>query len=60
MIEKIKQFIDDVVRETKKVSWPDRDQVINSSFVVVIITVVFTTFIYAADMLISSLVNLLY
>ncbi|MCB0264940.1 MAG: preprotein translocase subunit SecE [Calditrichia bacterium] len=60
MSEKIKQFYEDVIRELKKVSWPDKDQIISSSFVVVVITVVFTTFIYAADMLISSLVNLLY
>lgn len=60
MSEKIKQFYEDVFRELKKVSWPDKDQIISSSFVVVVITVVFTTFIYAADMLISSLVNLLY
>ena len=60
MIDKIKSFIDDVVREMKKVSWPEREQLINSTFVVFVISVLFTVFIYLSDLLFSNLVNLLY
>lgn len=60
MIDKIKSFMDDVVREMKKVSWPEREQLINSTFVVFVISVLFTVFIYVSDLVFSNLVNLLY
>lgn len=60
MIDKVKQFYEDVIRELKKVSWPEREQVINSTFVVFVISVLFTAFIYFADLVVSSLFNLFY
>jgi len=60
MIDKVKQFYEDVIRELKKVSWPEREQVINSTFVVFVISVLFTAFIYIADLVVSSLFNLFY
>ncbi len=60
LIDKIKSFVDDVVREMKKVSWPEREQLVSSTFVVFVISVLFTVFIWLADLLLSNLVNLLY
>ncbi len=60
MINKIKQFYEDVVREMNKVSWPERDEVINSTFVVFVFSAIFTIFIWLADLAISNLVSLLY
>lgn len=60
LIDKIKSFVDDVVREMKKVSWPEREQLVSSTFVVFVISVLFTLFIWLADLALSNLVNLLY
>lgn len=60
MIGKIKQFLQDVEKEMKKVNWPEYDKLVNSTFVVVIISALFTVFIYLADVTISFLINFLY
>jgi len=60
MLNKPKEFLDEVQKEMKKVSWPEREQLINSTFVVIIISALFTVFIYLADLAVSSIVNLLY
>ncbi len=60
MIKKAKQFIEDVRVEMKKVVWPERDQLINSTVVVVIVSALFTLFIFFADTIISRIINILY
>lgn len=60
MLNKPKEFIEDVQKEMKKVSWPEREQLINSTFVVVVISAIFTLFIAAADWVISMFIKILY
>jgi preprotein translocase subunit SecE len=60
MIKKTKQFIDDVQVEMKKVNWPERASLINTTIVVVVVSAIFTVFIFLADTIISKLVNILY
>jgi preprotein translocase subunit SecE len=60
MINKAKQFLDDVQKELKKVSWPGRDQLISATFVVIVISALFTVFIYLTDLAVSTIVQFLY
>jgi preprotein translocase subunit SecE len=60
MFNKPKEFIDDVQKEMKKVSWPEREQLVNSTFVVIVISALFTVFIFLADWVVSNLINLVY
>ena len=60
MVEKAKEFIDNVMKELSKVVWPEQDQLINSTFVVFVISALFTLFIWLADVAVSSIINLLY
>ena len=60
MIKKTKQFIEDVRVEMKKVVWPTRDELINSTVIVVVVSIAFTLFIFFADTIISKVVNILY
>ena len=60
MFDKLKTFLEEVQQEMKKVSWPEREQLINSTFVVFVISALFTLFIYLADLAVSNIVNLLY
>ncbi len=60
MIKKAKQFIEDVRVEMKKVVWPERDQLINSTIVVIVISALFTLFIFLTDTIVSKIINILY
>ena len=60
MIKKAKQFVEDVRVEMKKVIWPERDQLINSTVVVIVVSIIFTLFIFFADTIISKIINILY
>lgn len=60
MIKKLQEFIENVQREMAKVSWPTRDELMNSSFIVVIVSALFSLYIFIADLIISKLVEFLY
>ncbi|RMI20784.1 MAG: preprotein translocase subunit SecE [Calditrichaeota bacterium] len=60
MIQKIKDFLEGVKTEMRKVSWPDKEELMNATFVVCVISAIFTLFIYLADLVMSQIVSLLY
>lgn len=60
MIKKIQQFIKDVQVEMSKVSWPTRSELINSTFIVIVVSALFSIFIFLTDMVVSNLVKLFY
>jgi preprotein translocase subunit SecE len=60
MIAKIKEFVNDVSKEMKKVSWPSKEQLKESTMVVCVTTVIFTGFIYIVDLIFHALVNKLF
>ena len=60
MIKKAKQFIEDVQIEMKKVNWPERTSLINTTVVVVVVSAIFTLFIFLTDTVVSKIVNILY
>ncbi|NOX36101.1 MAG: preprotein translocase subunit SecE [Calditrichaeota bacterium] len=60
MLKKAKQFIEDVQTEMKKVSWPETNQLLNSTIVVIVISMLFTLYIFFVDQIVSFLVKHLY
>ena len=56
----MKKFLKDVKIEFDKVTWPSKNELKDSTVVTVAVTVAFTLYIYAADKLISYLVQFLY
>lgn len=60
MITKSKAFIEDVQTEMKKVSWPERHDLLNSTYVVIVISIIFTILIFAADWIVSTVLNFIY
>ncbi len=60
MFKKVMQFIEDVRVEMRKVVWPEREELINSTIVVIVISGLFTIFIFLTDTIVSKIVNLLY
>jgi len=60
MIKKIQQFIDDVKVEMGKVAWPTHNELVNSTMIVVLVSALFTVFIFASDVVISKVIQLFY
>jgi preprotein translocase subunit SecE len=53
MKDKIIKFFDDVVKEMKKVTWPTKDELMESTNVVIIVCLILSGFTYGIDMLIN-------
>ncbi len=60
MIKKIQQFVEDVKIEMAKVAWPTRPELMNSTMIVVVVSILFTIFIFTSDVIISKVVQLFY
>jgi len=60
MIAKIKNFASDVMKEMKKVSWPSKEQLKESTTVVIVSTLVFTVFVYLVDWIIGQVMKFIF
>jgi preprotein translocase subunit SecE len=58
MIEKIKSFFKDVKIETKKVVYPNREELIGSTWVVIITVVIVSSFLGVVDLALAKLVGM--
>ena len=56
--EKIRTFLGEVKIEMKKINWPQRDALKESTTVVIITVFVLTVFISIVDLILSNLLNL--
>ncbi len=54
---RLKTFLHEVVIETKKVSWPSRDEVVATTVVVIAASFVFGIFLYVCDLVFFRLVD---
>lgn len=59
MWEKLSSFIKDVRGEFARVSWPTREELVNSTSVVLVFSAVFAVFIGIFDLLISFIWGML-
>ncbi|MBP1619519.1 MAG: secG 1 [Acidobacteria bacterium] len=55
--QRLKTFVSEVVVETRKVSWPSRDEVVATTVVVIIASFVFGIFLYVCDLVFLRLVT---
>jgi preprotein translocase subunit SecE len=58
MKEKIIAFVNDVLKEMKKVTWPTRDELKESTLVVLATTVLFAAFVFLVDTALTKILNL--
>ncbi|MFA4924094.1 MAG: preprotein translocase subunit SecE [Ignavibacteriaceae bacterium] len=54
MINKIKDFFNDVVKEMKKVTWPSKDELKESTTIVIAFCLIFAVLTYIIDMAITQ------
>jgi preprotein translocase subunit SecE len=59
MLEKIKQFFKEVRSELTKVTWTTREELIYSTLIVILVSIVLSVFIGIVDVGLSNLVALL-
>ncbi len=57
-MNKIKKFILNVKQEMIKVSWPTRDELLNSTSVVLISTALLAVFTYAVDAVFTIIIGM--
>ncbi len=59
MKEKIIAFFTDVVKEMNKVTWPKKDDLRDSTVVVLVVCLIIAGFVYVVDLAVSQSLNLL-
>lgn len=57
MKEKIINFVNDVVKEMKKVTWPTRDELKESTSVVIVVCLLLSAFTYVVDMAVNKILQ---
>lgn len=60
MVGKIKKYVNDVVKEMKKVSWPTKEQLRESTWVVIVTTLILTGFVALVDFLMEKGIQALF
>jgi preprotein translocase subunit SecE len=56
-LSQTRAYIDEVVEELKKVTWPDRAQLRNATFVVIVFVIIISIIIWGMDVVIRSILN---
>ncbi len=59
MIKKIMQFGSDVRYEMSKVSWPDWNDLKGSTYVVLILSLIITSFLFVVDFFLSKAISII-
>ena len=54
MKEKLINFFRDVVKEMEKVTWPSRDELMESTKIVIIVTLIISAFTWLVDFVVSE------
>jgi preprotein translocase subunit SecE len=57
MVTRVKEFSQDVLVEFRKVTWPSRQELMNSTTVVIVVTVVLAFFLGGVDIGLTKLVE---
>ena len=60
MLERLKTYLLETKTELKKVSWPTKDELKESTRVVVVASIVLTLFIGVVDQILSRIVKLIF
>lgn len=60
MVAKIKKFVNEIVSEMKKVSWPTKEQLRESTIVVIVMTGIITVFTFVVDEIMTYILKAIY
>ena len=57
VIGRVREFVQEVLAEFRKVTWPSRQELANSTVVVIVVTVVLAFFLGAVDIVLARAVE---
>ena len=57
---KIQSFFNEVITELKKVSWPSRKEVKDTTLVVIIAVIIFGAYLFFVDLILQAILNGIY
>ncbi len=57
VVERVREFVREVLAEFRKVTWPSRPELVNSTVVVVAVTVVLALFLGGVDIALARIVE---
>ena len=58
-MKKIKAYLEEVVKEMQKVSWPKRKELVSNTIITLIASAIISLFIYGVDQVISTALQML-
>jgi preprotein translocase, SecE subunit, bacterial len=56
----IPEYLKNVIAEMEKVNWPGRDELISSTLITIVATLIISGFIFLADQVIQRVLKILY
>ncbi|MFB6272509.1 MAG: preprotein translocase subunit SecE [Salinibacter sp.] len=56
----IREYMENVIAEMEKVNWPSRDELISSTLITIVATLLVSGFIFLADQVIQRILRILY
>jgi len=59
-MNKIKEFIEGVRKEMKKVTWPTQKELVDNTAVVIVFSLILAVFIFGVDQLYSTVLTVIY
>ena len=59
-MDKISKFLKEVVAELRKVTWPSKDELIGSTIVTIVVSVIVALFIGIVDQLLTYIISLIF
>ena len=60
LFEKPAKFVSDVSQEMSKVSWPTYEELKGSTIIVVVLSLIFTAYVFTADTILRNIVELIF
>jgi len=57
-MNKIKEFINNVRSEMKRVTWPTKEQLMGSTVIVMIVWIMLSVYVFTADRILQSIVKM--
>lgn len=56
----IREYMENVIAEMEKVNWPSRDELISSTLITIVASLIISGFIFLADQVIQRILKILY
>ena len=57
VVTRVREFVQEVLAEFRKVTWPSRQELVNSTVVVIVVTVVLSFFLGGVDIVLARVVE---